>query len=169
MSENIIKLRKIKKSDLPYFVKWWEDEELIKTTSGINEKDENILRGYFFCMLESKKDSHYVIQYNSKVVGNISITHKNRSTFEVHIVVGEKEYWGKGIGTVSIKKILKIAFLSLDYTTAYIEVRPENQRAIRLYAFCGFRKIGLKKYPKNKYQPVVLKMKLDKKDFIKIN
>ena len=80
------------------------------------------------------------------MVGNISLTHKNISTFEIHIVIGEKEYWGKGIGAVSINKILDTAFKKLGYTKAYIEVRPENKRAIELYEFCGFGKLGIKKF-----------------------
>jgi len=167
MSNNIIKLIKIKKSNFPYFLKWWKDRELIKLTSGIYEKDDNVLKGYFLAMLNSKKDSHYLIQYDSKVVGNVSLTHKSKNTFEIHIVIGEKDYWGKGVGTVSINKVLNIAFKKLGYNKAYIEIRPENKRAIELYEFCGFRKIGIKKYPDNKYQPEVLKMSLDKKGFLK--
>ncbi len=164
--KQIIKLRKLKKSDLPFFLKWWKDEELVKLTSGIYENDDEILKEYFFNMLDSKKDSHYVIQYNSKVVGNISLTHKNKNTFEMHIAIGEKQYWGRGIGAISIKKILKNAFTKLGYAKACIEVRPDNKRAIELYEFCGFKKIGLKEYPQNKYQRIVLKMALMKENFI---
>ncbi|MFH1564651.1 MAG: hypothetical protein ABIC82_02250 [bacterium] len=32
-----IKLRKIKKSDLRYFLKWWKDKHLIKLTSGLEK------------------------------------------------------------------------------------------------------------------------------------
>lgn len=161
MINKVVRLREIKNSDLPLFLKWWKDKELIKLTSGIYEKDEKVLRGYFLGMLNSKEDKHFIIKYNSKSVGNISLTHKNKNTFEINIVIGEKKYWGKGIGAESIKKVLEIAFNKGGYEKAYIEVRPENKRAIELYEFCGFKKIGVKNYPKNKYQPVVLKMELN--------
>jgi len=167
MAHKITRLRKIQKSDSRYFLKWWKDKELIKLTSGIYEKDDNVLKGYFLAMLNSKKDSHYLIHYDSKIVGNISLSYKDKKTFEIHIVIGEKDYWGKGIGGVSINKVLNIAFKKLDYNKAYIEVRPENKRAIELYEFCGFIKLGVKKYPDNKYQPEVLKMILDKESFLK--
>jgi diamine N-acetyltransferase len=166
MSGKNIKLRKINNSDSPYFIKWWKDSELVELTSGVYEEDDDVLEGYFLSMLNSVRDKHYIIEFNSKVVGNISLTRKDRNTFEVHIVIGEKKFRGKGIGAGSIKKILKIAFNELGYTKAYIEVRPENQRAIVLYELCGFKKTGLKKYPKNKNQPVVLKMELRKKEFL---
>jgi len=162
-----IQLRKIKKSDWPYFLKWWKDKELISLTSGIYEKDDNILKGYFLNMLGSKKDNHYIIIFNKTIIGNISMTHKNRNTFETHIVIGEKKYRGKGIGAFTINKSLKIAFGRLGYKKAYLEVRPDNERAIIAYKDCGFKADGLKKYPTNKYQPVVLKMSQTKKDFLK--
>jgi len=161
-----IKLRKINKSDLPYFIKWWKDKELVALTSGIYEKSDEVLKGYFFDMLSSKKDHYYMIQEESgKIIGNISLTHKDKNVFEIHIVIGEKEYWGRGLGTASIKEALNVAFNKLGYNKAYLEVRPDNKRAINAYADCGFIKAGLKKYPDNKFQPVVLKMTLAKKDF----
>lgn len=162
-----IQLRKIKKSDWPYFLKWWKDKELIRLTSGIYEKNNDILRGYFLSMLDSKKDNHYVIIFDKKIIGNISKTHKDKNTFETHIIIGEKEYRGKGIGALTINKSLKIAFNKLGYKKAYLEVRPDNERAIIAYKDCGFKSDGLKKYPDNKYQPVVLKMSLTKKEFLR--
>ena len=39
-------------------------------------------------------------------LGPISFIHK---TGEISYFIGEKEFWGKGIGTIAIKKIIKIA------------------------------------------------------------
>lgn len=161
-----VKLRKIRKSDLPYFLKWWKDKELIRLTSGIYEKSDAVLKKYFFDMITSKKSRHFVICLNKKIIGNISLSHRNKTTFEIYIVIGEKEYWGQGFGTAAIKKTLDIAFIKLGYNRAYLEVGPDNKRAIGAYEDCGFIKIGLKKYPNNKFQPIVLKMTLSKKDFL---
>ncbi|MEK7635725.1 MAG: GNAT family N-acetyltransferase [Patescibacteria group bacterium] len=165
MIKNNIKLRKIKKSDLPYFLKWWKDKDLIKVTSGRYKKDNGILRGYFMNMLKSNKDHHFIIIFNRKLIGNVSLTDRGKGIFEIHIVIGEKQYQGKGIGTIAIKKVLNIAFNKLKYSKAYLEVRPDNERAIRAYKNCGLKEKGIKKYPKNKFMPVVLKMTLNKKDF----
>lgn len=40
----------------------------------------------------------------------------------------------------------------------YFANRPDNTRAIKAYEKCGFKKAGIKKYPKNKYLPQTLKM-----------
>jgi RimJ/RimL family protein N-acetyltransferase len=157
-----IKFRKIKKSDLPFFIKWWKDYELITLTSGNFEVSDKKLPIYFFKMVENKKDHHYIIQIKDKVIGHLAIIHKNMDVFEITIVIGEKEYWGKGFGKESIRKALSLGFGKFGYKKSYLEVRPENVRAIKTYESCGFIKKGLKKYPKNKYQPITLKMVLDK-------
>jgi len=120
MINNIIQLRKILKSDWQYFLKWWKNKKLVKLTSGVYEKSDDILKGYFFKMLNSAKNHNYLILLDKKPIGNVSITHKNKSTFEMHIVIGEKEYWGKGFGTSATKEALKIAFNKLGYEKAYL-------------------------------------------------
>ena len=157
-----IKLRKIKKSDLGYFLKWWKDKDLIKLTSGFYEESDEVLTNYFLDILKNTKDYHYMILLDAKVIGHIALTHRSKYAFEIQIVIGEKKYWGKGLGSEAIKRAVKIAFEKLRYTKAYLEVRPENIRAIKAYESCGFVKKGLKKYPKNKHQPVTLKMVLNK-------
>ncbi len=160
------KIRKIRRTDLPYFLKWWNDKILIKLTSGIHEKSEDVLWGYYFAMLNAKNDRHYVILCGSKTIGNISLIRKNKNIFEIQIIIGEKKYWGTGIGQTAIKRLLKIAFEKLDYKKASIEVRPENLRAIKLYKKCGFTETRFKKNIKNKNQPVVLQMILAKNDWL---
>ncbi len=166
MKQKKINLRKIKKTDLPFFLKWWKDKELISLTSGIYEKSDKVLAGYFFNMTKPGPDKHYTIILNrTKPIGNLSLTHLNKTTFEGHVVIGEKKYWGKGFGREAIRLSLRIAFNKLGYRQAYLEVRPDNERAIKTYKSLGFEERGLKKYPKNKFQPIVLKMTLDKNEF----
>ena len=161
-----IQLKKIRKTDLPYFLKWWKDKELISLTSGIYEKSNAVLSGCFFAMLKPGPDRHYLILLDKKPIGNISLSRKNKSTFECHIVIGEKKYRGKGFGREALKLALSIAFNKLGYRHADLEVRPDNERAIKTYKSIGFVEGGIKKYPKNKFQPMVLKMTLSKGRFI---
>ena len=153
-----INLRNIKASDLKYFLRWWKDKELIALTSGYQEKSDAKLKSYFDAMMTSR-DHHYMIVADSRTIGHIALTHRDKASFEIHIVIGDKRYWGRGIGTKAIKKALSIAFTKLNYTKAYLEVRPDNLRAIKAYEKCSFSKGRLKKYPSNNYQPVVLVMR----------
>ena len=155
-----IKLRKIKKSDKEYFARWWRDKDLIALTSGVFKLiSEGELNRYFLAMLKSKKDFHFIIKVGNKVIGHISLMKRNNNWFETQIIIGEKAYWGKGYGTEAIKLLMKKVKRFGIFKT-YLEVRLKNSRAIKAYKNCGFKEVGIKKYPKNKFLSKVLKMQL---------
>lgn len=157
---NKISLRKIKSSDKNYFAKWWRDKELLKLTSGILKRisDKKVER-YFSAMLVNKQDCHFIIVLKNKVIGHISLIKRVGDWYETQIIIGEKNYWSKGYGTEAIQLLLKKASC-LGIKKIYLEVRPQNLRAIKAYEKCGFVKMGIKKYRKNKYLQETLKMKL---------
>lgn len=153
-------LRKIKPADRKYFAKWWRDKELLKLTSGILKRisDQEVDK-YFQALLNSKKDHHFVIIANKKTIGHIVLAKRKNSWYETQIVIGERQYWGRGYGTKAIKLLSKKA-KKLNISKIYLEVRPANTRAIAAYENSGFMKAGIKKYPKNKYLPETLRMEL---------
>lgn len=155
---NIISLRKIKPSDKRYFARWWRDKELLKLTSGILKliSDKEVEK-YFSVMTNSSTDYHFMILLDKKVIGHIVLAKRKNDWYETQIVIGEKQYWGRGYGTKAIKSLLKKA-KKLRVSKIYLEVRPTNTRAIVSYENSGFVKVGIKKYPKNKYLSKILKM-----------
>jgi RimJ/RimL family protein N-acetyltransferase len=157
---NRILLRKIQISDKKYFAKWWRDKELLKLTSGILKliSDKEVEK-YFSAMMNSSTDYHFMILLDRKVIGHIVLTKRKNDWYETQIVIGERQYWGRGYGTKVIKLLLKKA-KRLRISKIYLEVRPTNTRAIAAYENSGFIKVWIKKYPKNKYLPKTLKMEL---------
>lgn len=155
----IITLEKLKPSDKKYFAKWWRDKELLKLTSGILK----IISGkevdkYFNKMLKSKNDYDYMIILNKrKPIGHTSLNRRESDWYETQIIIGEKKYWGKNYGSEAIKQLIRRA-KSKGISKIYLEVRPNNLRAIRAYEKCRFQRAGFRKYPKNKYLPMTLRM-----------
>jgi len=154
-----IKLRKIIKFDWRYFRKWWKDKEIIKLTSGVCEKSNEVLKKYFLTILENRKNRNFIIVLNKKAIGNIALVRRKGGWFETQIIIGEKKYWGKGYGTKAIQLLIKKA-KTFGISKIYLEVRPNNLRAIKAYENSGFIKVKTKKYPKNKFLPETLLMKL---------
>jgi RimJ/RimL family protein N-acetyltransferase len=155
-----IKLRKLKKSDKEYFARWWRDNDLIALTSGVFKPiSDGELKKYFLVMLKSKKDLHFMIIVRKRVIGHISLMKRKNNWFETQIIIGERLYWGKGYGTGAIKLLIK-KVKKLGIFKIYLEVRPDNIRAIKAYQKCGFEGTSVKEHPKNKYLPKVLKMQL---------
>ncbi len=160
MVNQLIKLRKIKQSDTKYFAKWWRDKELIKLTSGVLRmiSDEEVKK-YFSLMFKNRKDYHFMIILNQKVIGHIALIKRKNNWYETQIVIGDKKYHNKGFGTKAIQLLIKKA-KKFGISKIYLEVRPNNKKAIRAYEKSGFKRAGIKKYPKNKHLPQTLVMKL---------
>ena len=155
-----INLRKIKLSDKNYFAKWWRDKELLKLTSGILKviSDQEVDK-YFQVILENKNDYNFRMIADREVIGHISLVKRRNNWHETQIVIGEKKYWDKGIGSRAINILVRKA-KKIGISNIYLEVRPTNLRAIRAYEQCRFQKVKIVKYPKNKYLPETLRMEL---------
>lgn len=158
-----INLKKVKLADKKFFVKWWRDKDLIKLTSGeLKHISDQEVGKYFSAMLKSKNDYHFMIKLGEKAIGHISLVKQKNNCHETQIVIGEKNYWNRGFGTKAIKILINRARRK-KISKIYLEVRPENHRAIRVYEKCGFEKVKIIKYSKNKYLPITLRMELRNK------
>jgi len=155
-----LSLRKLKITDQKYFAKWWNDRDLRKLTSGrLGLISDKKVGKYFSAIFRNKKDYHFMITLNQKTIGHISLNMRKDNWHETQIIIGEKKYWGKGYGTEAIKQLIEKA-KSKGISKIYLEVRPNNLRAIRAYEKCGFQKAEFKRYPKNKYLSLTLRMEL---------
>jgi len=155
-----ISLRKIKPSDKNYFAKWWRDKELLKLTSGVLKliSDKEVTK-YFQAILDNKNDYNFMLIADREIVGHISLVKRRNDWHETQIVIGEKKYWGKGIGSRAINILIRKAKKN-RISKIYLEVRPTNIRAILAYEQCRFKKVKTAKHPKNKYLPETLRMEL---------
>ncbi len=157
---NRISLKKITPTDKKYFAQWWRDKELLKLTSGILKliSDKEVEK-YFLAMMNSSTDHHFMISLDKKVIGHIVLAKRKSDWYETQIVIGERQYWGRGYGARAIKLLLKKA-KKIRIFKIYLEVRPTNTRAVAAYENSGFVKAGIKKYTKNEYLPLTLRMEL---------
>lgn len=155
-----ITLRKIISNDLKYFSKWWRDVELLKLTSGnLEQISDDEVKKYFSMILSTTNAYHFMILNENVVIGHISLSREENDWYETKIVIGKSEYWGRGYGTDAINLLLKKA-RNFGITKIYLEVRPENVRAINSYQKCGFKKVRIEKYPNNKNLTETLRMEL---------
>jgi ribosomal-protein-alanine N-acetyltransferase len=61
---------------------------------------------------------------------------------EFRILIGEKEYWGKGIGTESVQLLTAYAFEILNLNRIWLGVNAANQKAHQSYLKGGFQEEG---------------------------
>lgn len=93
--------------------------------------------------LDSKKDVLYLVKCNGEIVGNGSINSlSGRMSHRAELGISvRKDYWGKGIGTKLMDALIAFA-RNAGFEILSLEVRSDNDRAIRLYERFGFKKIA---------------------------
>ena len=117
--------------------RWLQDEELCKlinTTTPSKEQQQ-----IWFNQLPYKTDYQiWGVEYNSIPVGVSGIKHIQVRSGEYWGYIGEKAYWGKGIG----KEMLLLAEQKakmLDLQQLKLHVLAENIRAVKLYQNAGYK------------------------------
>ena len=100
--------------------------------------------------------------YNDKTpIGFCAFMHldqRNRHA-ELAIVIGNKDYWSKGFGSLIMEQVLEWGFEGLNLNRLYLHVFEFNERAIGLYEKMGFILEGRKRamlYRRGKYQDLLV-------------
>lgn len=150
------KLRELERKDLPFINKWRNDPELIKYLGapyrfinlGVDEK-------WFDSYMSSRNNTvrcAVVDENNDEILGLItlaSVDYMNQSA-ELHIMIGNSENRNKGIGTFSVREMLRHAFYDMNLHRVELTVLETNERAIHLYEKVGFVHEGTKRNSKYK-------------------
>lgn len=149
-----VRLRAIERSDIPTFVRWFNDLEvrwyllmyMPLSTAQKEQWFENMLqrqqrREDFIFAVEVRVGDEWV---HIGHVGLHRINWKDRRAVFV-IALGEKAYWNQGYGTDATRTILRFAFDELNLHRVELEVIDENARARRCYEKAGFRYEGTRR------------------------
>jgi diamine N-acetyltransferase len=140
-----IRLRAIERSDIPTFVRWFNDPEVTKHLGLYLPMSQAQEERWFERHLQDEKRHIFGIEtVDGKLIGNIGledVNWKDRSA-ELGIVIGEKDYWDKGYGTEAVTTLLGFAFRQMNLHRVYLRVFEDNPRAKRSYEKCGFQLEG---------------------------
>ena len=77
-------------------------------------------------------------------IGNCSYYNYNefRGDTEIGIMIGDRDYWGKGYGTDAVTTLVDHVFTNTDLNRIYLKTLNWNDRAQKSFAKCGFSKFG---------------------------
>jgi RimJ/RimL family protein N-acetyltransferase len=82
-----------------------------------------------------------------ELIGRIGLAAIDRDNghAELGIVIGEPDAWGKGYGAEATRLMLRFAFEEMRLEKVYLGVLEYNERALKMYAACGFRRDGCRR------------------------
>jgi RimJ/RimL family protein N-acetyltransferase len=160
-----IRLRGVEKEDIPRFVEWMNDPEVIEglliywPMSTADEQRwferladrEMVEKPLSIDMREGEGWRHI----GSCGFHNIEW---NNGMAEIGISIGEKSVWNQGLGTETVALMLQVGFETLNLNRVYLRVHSNNKRAIRSYEKCGFVHEGALRqavYQHGKYQDLL--------------
>lgn len=139
------RLRRVEREDIPTFVRWFNDPEVrefLATNRPISTAEEE---KWFERQLEDTGSELFAIETADGChIGSIglhNINWRDRHA-ELGIVIGEKEYWGRGYGSDAVRTMLRFAFESLNLHRVSLRVFEDNARGLRAYEKCGFQHEG---------------------------
>ena len=144
-----LRLRATEREDLPLFVDWLNDPELVKYLMmhlPLSMAGEE--RWYDEMTKAPASEQALVIDVKTetgwKPIGNTSfhkINWHNRSA-EIGIFIGEKSYWNRGYGRETMRLMLRHGFQTLNLNRIFLHVYDYNPRGIKAYEHAGFQTEG---------------------------
>jgi len=138
-------LRPFKRSDITYFLNWFNDPEVTKHLLLYLPMSQAQEERWFERYLQDEQRHIFGIEtVDGTLIGNIGLENvnwKDRNA-ELGIVIGEKDYWDEGYGTDAITTLLDFAFRQMNLHRVYLRVFEDNPRAKRSYEKCGFQLEG---------------------------
>jgi RimJ/RimL family protein N-acetyltransferase len=140
-----LRLRAVERDDLPHFVAWLNDPEVIHGITVYLPLSLPLEERWYENMLARPPEEHpFVIEVREgeewTPIGNCSFFHIDWRArhAEVGIVIGEKRLWNQGYGTDAMRFLLHHGFATLNLNRVYLKVYADNPRAIRAYEKAGF-------------------------------
>jgi len=144
-----IYLRELDKEDAtPRYCSWINDKKVNKY---LESKKTSLaqLKSY----IKAKKESDNCIFFgiflkeNDRHIGNIKLEpiSKEKKQATMGMMIGDKNYWGKGLATAALSNLVDWTFENLDIDTIDLGVVRENVGAVKVYKKVGFKVVGQSK------------------------
>ena len=143
----LVRLRAVEPEDAENAFRWMNDQEVAR----------NLMARYPFS-LESEREwvkgagkpldfanARFAVETKDGVhIGHCGLHNasaENRHA-ELGIMIGEKEYWGRGFGTDAMLTLLRFAFQQMNLHKVTLGVFEFNERALAMYTKLGFVEEG---------------------------
>jgi ribosomal-protein-alanine N-acetyltransferase len=133
-------LRPFKESDLADFYEYAKVEGVGEAAGWSHHK--NIEESKKILDIFMKNNDNFAIEYkeNHKLIGSIGVKYPSHNEFELEVgYVLSKDYWGKGIMTMVLKRLLKYLFLDLKIKSIEITYNNDNSKSARVAEKNGFK------------------------------
>jgi RimJ/RimL family protein N-acetyltransferase len=143
----LVKLRDLRLEDANISYKWRNDPEIwIHTGRNWNNAVSlDVEKNWIKDSIDSKSVKRLAICVgeNSTYIGNVQITNIDNKKGIFHIFIGNKNYWGKGIGSIASQLMIEYSKKTLGLSEISLYVLSSNIKAFKIYKKLGFETVNL--------------------------
>jgi RimJ/RimL family protein N-acetyltransferase len=152
----LVRLRPISEDDVQTLLRWYTDPDVVYWLHASDRPalTEDEVRRRFAPAAASENEARWMIEtLDGKTIGVVRLLDIDRECgrAELAIVVGEKEHWGEGYGTDAVEVALAHGFNELSLRRVWLITDADNERGIRCYEKCGFRREGVLRAHRTRY------------------
>jgi RimJ/RimL family protein N-acetyltransferase len=135
------------KEDVPALARWNQDLEFTARMGGPGEAHSLEMRQEFYDknsrMRADSIEFAVLLLSTGQLIGFSGLFDISRAmTATLFVGIGERELWGKGLGTEATRLICEYGFFFRSLHSIKVEVNGYNRQAIRLYERLGFKLVG---------------------------
>lgn len=138
-----IKIRPLQESDALISYQWRNNPVIWKYTGSRPNQTitKEIETEWIRNVLARLNEKRFAIVADGRYIGNTYLTEIHNDQAEFHIFIGEQDYWGKGIATLVLDKIINFS-KAIQLSKLTLEVHQDNLPAQKLYQKAGFIEIS---------------------------
>jgi len=148
LTGNLVRLRPIEMSDLDRYWTWVNDSEAMEHVAVralySRAEEEEILSKLVMQTQPPEVVLAIEVAAEERHIGSVALhdisSKERRAT--LGIMIGDKAYWNRGIGTDTVQTILRYGFEELNLNRIDLTVDENNPRGIACYRKCGFVEEG---------------------------
>jgi aminoglycoside 6'-N-acetyltransferase len=144
-----IVLRPMTENDWDILLKWNSDPEILYYSEGDDVTHYSLEQVQRIYRSVSQNASCFIIEYDGKPIGEcwlqqmnlerILANHPGLDCRRIDLIVGEKDLWGKGIGTEVVRLLAKFGFEQENADAIFAcDVRDYNVASMRMFEKAGF-------------------------------
>ncbi|CAH0334854.1 hypothetical protein FVB9288_00462 [Flavobacterium sp. CECT 9288] len=136
----------LEKYDEKYLKKSWRwlNDPQIKSLTDTADFTQEQQKKWFEGIDENPSYKIWGVSFNGIPIGVFGFKNINylERRAEYWGYIGEKQYWGKGLGKFILSELLQIAYHELKLESIYLKVLEENNEAIKLYVNFDFQAVS---------------------------
>jgi RimJ/RimL family protein N-acetyltransferase len=131
-------------TDFELFLKWINDREVTRYLLRIMPSYRHQQLAWFQSLPNSTDIVFTIETVGGDIIGTIGLEHINliNGTAWTWQIIGEKNFWGRGLGTEAKILLLEYGFNTLRLEKISAEVVASNQSSLRYNQKSGFREEG---------------------------